>query len=153
MGQYHKLPISVLDTFPGAEAEAVHGLFLEELRDFHRKIVVLDDDPTGVQTVHGVSVYTDWEQESLMEGIQEENNMFFILTNSRSFSAQKTEEEHRLITERSAKAAAALRSCCLFPEGIPRCVGIILWSRRCLRKRLRNRPGRLCTDRYCALSS
>lgn len=107
MGQYHKLPISVLDTFPGADAEAVHGLFLEELRDFHRKIVVLDDDPTGVQTVHGVSVYTDWEQESLMEGIQEENNMFFILTNSRSFSAQKTEEEHRLIAERSAKAAAA----------------------------------------------
>ena len=37
MGQYHKLPISVLDTFPGADAEAVHGLFLEELRDFHRK--------------------------------------------------------------------------------------------------------------------
>ena len=114
MGQYHKLPISVLDTFPGAEAEAVHGLFLEELRDFHRKIVVLDDDPTGVQTVHGVSVYTDWEQESLMEGIQEENNMFFILTNSRSFSAQKTEEEHRLITERSAKAAAACHKELLF---------------------------------------
>ena len=80
MGQYHKLPISVLDTFSGADAEAVHGLFLEELRDFHRKIVVLDDDPTGVQTVHGVSVYTDWEQESLMEGMQDEINMFLILT-------------------------------------------------------------------------
>lgn len=31
------------------------------------KIVVLDDDPTGIQTVHDVYVYTDWELSTLRE--------------------------------------------------------------------------------------
>ena len=30
----------------------------KELGNFNKKIIVLDDDPTGVQTVHGISVYT-----------------------------------------------------------------------------------------------
>ena len=33
---------------------------LQKLIDESRlKVVVLDDDPTGTQTVHGISVYTD----------------------------------------------------------------------------------------------
>ena len=36
-----------------------------ELADLNKKIIVLDDDPTGVQTVHGISVYTDWSVESI----------------------------------------------------------------------------------------
>ena len=38
-------------------------LAAEIARDPH-KLVVLDDDPTGVQTVHDVSVYTDWSADS-----------------------------------------------------------------------------------------
>ena len=41
------------------------------------KIVVLDDDPTGVQTVHDVPVYTDWKMDSLQQAFSEESNMFF----------------------------------------------------------------------------
>lgn len=41
-----------------------------------RKIVVLDDDPTGVQTVHDVSVYTGWDLESIREGFEEKNNIY-----------------------------------------------------------------------------
>ena len=48
-----------------------------------RKVVVLDDDPTGIQTVHDVSVYTDWSEDSLTKGFEEDRNLFFILTNSR----------------------------------------------------------------------
>lgn len=33
-----------------------------------RKVVVLDDDPTGIQTVHGVFVYTDAGMESIRGG-------------------------------------------------------------------------------------
>lgn len=68
-----------------------------------RKIVVLDDDPTGVQTVHDVSVYTDWEEESLRRGFAEENSMFFILTNSRSLSEEATKRVHRDIAKRLTK--------------------------------------------------
>lgn len=61
------------------------------------KIIVLDDDPTGVQTVHGVSVYTSWDPESIRSGFSETQQVFFILTNSRSFSREKTEAVHREI--------------------------------------------------------
>lgn len=64
------------------------------------KIIVLDDDPTGIQTVHGVYVYTDWSEESIRAGFEEENAMFFLLTNSRGFTAEETKEVHRLIGRR-----------------------------------------------------
>ena len=65
-----------------------------------KKIVVLDDDPTGVQTVHDVPVYTDWEMDSLQQAFSEESNLFFILTNSRSFSKEETKHVHETIAKR-----------------------------------------------------
>ncbi|SIS02409.1 Uncharacterized conserved protein YgbK, DUF1537 family [Peribacillus simplex] len=75
----------------------VNDLLANELQDFNKKIIVLDDDPTGVQTVHGISVYTDWSPESIKAGFAEENSMFFILTNSRGFTAAETEQAHKEI--------------------------------------------------------
>lgn len=67
------------------------------------KIIVLDDDPTGIQTVHGVYVYTDWSEESIRAGFEDENSMFFILTNSRGFTAEETKKVHQLIARRIVK--------------------------------------------------
>lgn len=67
------------------------------------KIIVLDDDPTGVQTVNNVSVYTDWSEESIRKGFSENSRMFFILTNSRSFTAEYTKIVHEQIAERVCK--------------------------------------------------
>ena len=75
------------------------------LKSFDKKIVVLDDDPTGVQTVNNISVYTAWTEDALAAGFAEENSMFFILTNSRAFSAEKTRGEHKKIAERVSAAA------------------------------------------------
>lgn len=96
--------ISTFRTLPAAEtlanlpalpdAQVVDGLLFEELRQFKHKIIVLDDDPTGVQTVHGVSVYTDWTAESIEAGFKEEQPMFFILTNSRGFTSEETRQVH-----------------------------------------------------------
>ena len=82
--------------------EEVNCMLNQQLMGFDKKIVVIDDDPTGIQTVHDVSVYTDWSTSSIKKGFQEKANMFFILTNSRSFSAEKTEKVHRDIGERLA---------------------------------------------------
>lgn len=79
------------------DAQLVDDLLLEELRQFNSKIIVLDDDPTGVQTVHGVSVYTDWTTESIEAGFAEEQSMFFILTNSRGFTREETRRAHEEI--------------------------------------------------------
>ena len=72
--------------YPKGDPEGAGKLLASRLEKSGRKLVVLDDDPTGIQTVHDVSVYTDWSQESIDAGLQEENRTFFILTNSRSFS-------------------------------------------------------------------
>lgn len=73
--------------------------------DFICKIVVLDDDPTGIQTVNGVSVYTDWSEQSIREGFKEKNNLFFLLTNSRAMTEEETIATHRIIGERVVKAS------------------------------------------------
>jgi uncharacterized protein YgbK (DUF1537 family) len=49
-----------------------------------RKIVVLDDDPTGTQAVHDVPVLTEWSVPSLVAELSAERVLFYILTNSRS---------------------------------------------------------------------
>ncbi len=85
--------------------EAVHEDVEKKRKKLNRKIIVLDDDPTGTQTVHDINVYTDWEENSIRAGFEEASNMFFILTNSRSFSSRHTEEVHRIIGERIAKIA------------------------------------------------
>ncbi len=79
--------------------EKVNELLTSELSLLNKKIVVLDDDPTGVQTVHNVSVYTDWSKESIEAGFREDNSMFFILTNSRGFTATETEKAHKEIAK------------------------------------------------------
>ena len=57
---------------------------------FDRKVVVLDDDPTGVQTVHDVSVYTDWTEETFRAGLESNDRLFFVLTNSAASPAGET---------------------------------------------------------------
>ena len=48
------------------------------------KVVVLDDDPTGTQTVHGVPVLTQWPVEALRAEFANDLPVCFLLTNSRS---------------------------------------------------------------------
>ncbi|MFK8182586.1 MAG: four-carbon acid sugar kinase family protein [Phormidesmis sp.] len=50
------------------------------------KIIVLDDDPTGSQTVHSCLLLLKWDVETLMLGLQDEAPIFFILTNTRSLT-------------------------------------------------------------------
>ena len=53
------LSIDVLSSYPPVQEAEVDKVLAEEIRDNEKKIVVLDDDPTGVQTVHDISVYTN----------------------------------------------------------------------------------------------
>lgn len=66
---------------------------------------MLDDDPTGVQTVHDVPVYTNWEKETLRQAFAEKNNLFFILTNSRGFTEEQTTKAHKEIADVVDEAA------------------------------------------------
>ena len=52
------------------------------------KIIVLDDDPTGSQTVHSCLLLTRWDVNTLKQGLQDAAPLFFVLTNSRGMSAE-----------------------------------------------------------------
>lgn len=98
----------VFDKIPAVDVKVVDELLTKELLELDKKIIVLDDDPTGVQTVHDVSVYTDWSKESIEKGFMEENAMFFILTNSRGFTAEETEKAHKEIALNITEVAKKL---------------------------------------------
>ncbi|MCW8899365.1 MAG: four-carbon acid sugar kinase family protein [Gammaproteobacteria bacterium] len=51
------------------------------------KIIVLDDDPTGSQTVHSCLLLTRWDVETLKQGLTDSAPLFFVLTNTRGMSA------------------------------------------------------------------
>ncbi len=95
----------ILNTFPEADEKQADELLRKAMAACRRKIVVLDDDPTGVQTVHDVSVYTDWTEESIRSGFAEEGPLFYILTNSRGFTAAQTTQVHKDIAHRVARVA------------------------------------------------
>lgn len=88
----------VFSSIPVVDIDLVNKMYEKELLDLDKKIIVLDDDPTGVQTIHDISVYTDWSVDSIEKGFLESNAMFFILTNSRGFTAAETEKVHREIS-------------------------------------------------------
>lgn len=94
-----------LERFPIPDERELDEMIKKELAQSNKKIVVLDDDPTGVQTVHDVSVYTDWSEESICSGFEEEKNLFYILTNSRGFTEGQTATCHTEIIERVDRTA------------------------------------------------
>jgi len=87
------------------DEKLVDQLLKVEQSKNHRKFVVLDDDPTGIQTVHNVHVYTDWSVESIMLGFMENNSMFYLLTNSRAMTDNQTTKIHLELTNNVINAA------------------------------------------------
>ncbi len=59
------------------------------------KMVVLDDDPTGIQTVHGCLLITQWDEASMREAFNDEQPFFYILTNTRAMTRQDAEKVTR----------------------------------------------------------
>ena len=91
------LSTDVLTTYAKIDETKMDQLLQKEISANQKKIVVLDDDPTGVQTVHDISVYTDWTKDSIRQGFQEKSNLFYILTNSRGFTQDETTLAHNEI--------------------------------------------------------
>ena len=76
------------DPFPAIQAAVAHS---------SAKLVILDDDPTGTQTVYGIPVLTTWTVADLTVELQSPGPGFFILTNSRSLPPLEAEALSREI--------------------------------------------------------
>jgi uncharacterized protein YgbK (DUF1537 family) len=71
------------------------------------KIVVLDDDPTGTQTVHDIPVLTEWSVASLTAELRSPGPGFYLLTNSRAFASDRACAINREIGRNLTTAASA----------------------------------------------
>ncbi|MDO5145657.1 MAG: four-carbon acid sugar kinase family protein [Eubacteriales bacterium] len=100
-----RIGAEALQAYKAIDESYIDALLEKEIAANDKKIVVLDDDPTGVQTVHDISVYTDWTKESIRQGFEEENNLFYVLTNSRGFTAEQTTKAHHEIARAVSEVA------------------------------------------------
>lgn len=67
----------------------------EQLRASKFKIIALDDDPTGIQTVHGCLLLTEWSPKSIERAFLDEADFFYVLTNTRAMTAAQASEVTR----------------------------------------------------------
>ncbi|MEM6803671.1 MAG: four-carbon acid sugar kinase family protein [Bacteroidota bacterium] len=74
-----------------------------KVRDY--SIIVLDDDPTGTQTVHGIPVLTEWSMEGIKKELDACTPLFFIMTNSRSLVPEAAKELAITIGQHIGKAS------------------------------------------------
>ena len=61
------------------------------------KIVVLDDDPTGSQTVHGCPLLLRWDHQTLQQGLAHPSPLLFLLANTRALDPAAAAERVREI--------------------------------------------------------
>lgn len=100
------ISIDVFEKYNKPDETKLDELLKKEIENNDTKFVVLDDDPTGVQTVHDISVYTDWTVESMKKGFMDDNKVFYILTNSRGMTETETTKIHHEIIDAVAQAAS-----------------------------------------------
>lgn len=70
-------------------------------------LVVLDDDPTGTQSVAGLPVLTRWAREDLDWALDQDLPAVYVLTNTRSLAPAEAERRNREIVEVALAAAEA----------------------------------------------
>lgn len=90
----------VLRSWPADEQDAWRERIADQLRTERIRLVVIDDDPTGIQTVHGCLLLTEFTPETLAAAFADEAPFFYMLVNSRAM----TEEEARKVVRKAVEA-------------------------------------------------
>ena len=68
--------------------------------------VVLDDDPTGTQSVAGLPVLTSWEKSDFDWALGTGSPALYVLTNTRSLSGTDAAQINREVVQGALAAAA-----------------------------------------------
>jgi len=75
----------------------------------YSKIIVLDDDPTGSQTVHSCLLLTRWDVATLREAMLDPAPLFFVLTNTRGMEAKRAADITREVCQNIKQVLEALK--------------------------------------------
>ncbi len=105
----------VLASLPPIWPEELAEGIRDAVRQGARKLMVLDDDPTGTQTVYDIPVITEWSVERLESELQDSSTAFYVLTNSRSISETDAVALHQSIAANLRTAVARLEAAGVSP--------------------------------------
>ena len=106
---YQPIDKVLADLSPVKKIEKAREKIRKTLQNSNYKLIVLDDDPTGVQTVHDIYVVTDWSKEWIKKGLSDNRNVLYILTNTRSYSAEKTKRINQEIVRNLCEVSKELQ--------------------------------------------
>jgi uncharacterized protein YgbK (DUF1537 family) len=70
------------------------------------KILVIDDDPTGSQTVHSCLLLLRWDVETLKKGLEDQSPILFILSNTRAMTPEQAAATTKEICQNLCQAIA-----------------------------------------------
>jgi uncharacterized protein YgbK (DUF1537 family) len=104
-----RLRQETLDSLPEEWPVDLLPSIREDLKTSESPVVVLDDDPTGTQTVYDTPVLTDWSPAALTAEFNRKTPLFYVLTNSRSLPEEKAVSLAGEIGNALGKAAASGR--------------------------------------------
>lgn len=105
----------VLASLPPVWPEELGEGIRAAVRQSGRKLMVLDDDPTGTQTVYDIPVITEWSVERLESELLDSTPAFYVLTNSRSMPESEAVALHRLIAANLQTAVGRLEAAGVVP--------------------------------------
>lgn len=111
---------AMLDALPPEfDDDRLETTLRQEIAASRGVVVALDDDPTGVQTVHNTPVLTVWDRESLAAELAPAHAgnlaarvppLVFILTNSRSLPEEEARRLNGVITRELLAARDAVNA-------------------------------------------
>jgi len=90
---------------PQQPEEGLDKAIRKALADRYDVVIVLDDDPTGTQTVYNVPVITEMTSVAFETELEKDTKLFFALTNSRMYPARE-------VVEGSAILGISIREAC-----------------------------------------
>lgn len=90
------------------EGNGLRDKIRKKVLSTNTKIIALDDDPTGTQTVYDVPVLTVWDRNILKETLAGKDQLIYILTNSRAFPEEKAVEINKEIASNIIEIASKL---------------------------------------------
>jgi uncharacterized protein YgbK (DUF1537 family) len=96
---------TVRNSLPNENVAVLESQDLSKREAQNHSIIVLDDDPTGTQTVHGVTVITEWSVEAIAAEFRLKTPIFFILTNSRSLISKDASKLAEMVGKNIREAA------------------------------------------------
>ena len=78
----------IIKRLPQSQFTEIFSQLKSFIQESDRCIIVMDDDPTGCQTLHGIPVLFRWDLDILEKEMINGTPLFFLMTNSRSMTEE-----------------------------------------------------------------